>query len=74
MKNIHTVTELVYCENKIEETGRKFGIALWSEEEKPGFPVVIMSIEGEEFQISLQDVVGIERVIQSFYREIERVK
>lgn len=66
MINEHAVSELLYCNNENLQNGCVIEIALWNEEEKPGFPAVIASIHGVEIQITLQDVPEIISVFQSF--------
>lgn len=66
----HTVTELIYLENENHETKCKMGVALWNEEVRPGLPVVIVSIDGEESQITLQDVVALFMILQAFFEKL----
>lgn len=66
----HTVTEVIYLENENQETKCKFGVALWNDEVKPGLPIVIISIDGEESQITLQDVVTLSMVLQTFFEKL----
>lgn len=65
-----TVNEMIYFENANPKTECKMGVALWDEEIRPGFPVVIMSIDGEELQITLQDVTTLFRLLQTFLEEL----
>lgn len=66
MINEHTVSELLYCNKENSQTGCIIEIALWNDEIKEGFPVVITSIHGIEIQITLQDVSEVISTYQSF--------
>lgn len=70
MDTKHTVTELIYLENENQETKCKFGVALWNEEVRAGFPVAIISIDGEESYLTLQDVVALFMILQAFFEKL----